>query len=150
MQLTLVRQAVVALSLGAARAAASALPSVTFNPAASGLAGTSFTADNILISDYSTVQLNGATFTETGLLSVSAYQLGGSTFAPSGLNSTYGMYIAFNGTGIVTNANPASAVTVGSFTQLTYTLYGYNGAATFGFSGNTPTVTTGSSPLLLA
>ena len=31
--------------------------------------------------------------------------------------------------------------TFGSFSSLSYTLYGYNGAATFGFSGNMPTET---------
>lgn len=96
--------------------------------------GAAFTADNILISDYSTVLLSGSTFSETGYLSVSAFQLGGTTIIPTGLNSTWGTYIKFNGAGTTTSP------TTGTFTSLDYTLYGYNGsAAEFGFIGNTPT-----------
>jgi hypothetical protein len=136
------RRAAVALACAALSAAAYAeLPPFTFAPAAATLAGTSFTADNMLISDFSTVTLSGATFSETGFLAVSAFQLGGTTFTPAGLNSTYGMYIAYTGTGTTTAGNPAATPTFGSFTSLTYTLYGYNGTATFGFSGNTPTET---------
>lgn len=118
-----------------------ALPSFTFNPAAAGLAGNAFNADNILISDYSTVTFSGSTFTESGFLSFGAYQLGGATFTPGGLNSTYGTYVAFSGTGMMTGINPVLAPTFGSFDTLTYTIYGYNGTASFGFSGNTPTTT---------
>jgi hypothetical protein len=113
--------------------ASAALQPFTFNPAAAGLAGASFDADNILISDYSTVLLSGSTFSETGYLSVSAFQTGGTTIIPTGLNSTWGMYIKFDGLGTTTSP------TTGTFTSLDYTLYGYNGSAVFGFSGNTPT-----------
>jgi hypothetical protein len=120
---------------------AAPLPPFTFDPGAAGLAGGTITADNVLISDYSAVTLSGTTFSEVGLLSVSSFQLGGTTFTPAGLNSTYGMYIAFTGSGTTTAGDPAVTPTFGSFTSLTYTLYGYNGSATFGFSGNTPTET---------
>lgn len=125
-----------------AGASASVLPQFTFNPGAAGLAGSSYTADNILISDYSSVLTGpGGTFTETGYLSFGAMQLGGSTFTPTGLNESYGMYIAFTGTGVVSGGNPAQNITFGTFTSLNYTLYGYNGSASFGFSGTTATET---------
>lgn len=138
MNFTLFRQTAIALAMGLAGAAASAaLPSFTFNPAAAGLAGTSFTADNILISDYSTVTLSGTSFTETGFLAVSGFQNAGTALTPTGLNSTYGMYFAFTGTGTTTTGDLGATPTFGSFNSLTYTLYGYNGPASFGFSGNT-------------
>jgi hypothetical protein len=130
-----------AVALPCLAAVAAPLPPFTFDPAAAGLAGGTITADNVLISDYSAVTLSGGTFSEVGLLSVSGFQLGGSTFTPTGLNSTYGMYIAFTGSGTTTPGDPAATPTFGSFTSLTYTLFGFNGTATFGFSGNTPTET---------
>ncbi len=140
----LLQRSAMALALATVCASASAAPlsQFTFDPAAAGLAGTSFTADNILISDYSSVLSGpGGSFTETGFLSFSAMQLGGSTFTPTGLNETYGMYIAFTGTGVVSGGDPALGITFGTFNSLNYTLYGYNGTASFGFSGSTPTET---------
>lgn len=139
-----------ALALIASSATAlAALPPFTFAPISAGLAGTSFTADNLLISDYSTVTFTGSTFTDVGFLSVSAAQLGGTTFTPTGLNSTYGLYIAFSGTGTTTTGNLGTTPTFGSFSSLTYTLYGYNGTATFDFAGNTP-IETASGEIALA
>ena len=130
-----------AVALPCLAAVAAPLPQFTFDPGAAGLPAGTITADNILISDYSAVTLSGSTFSEVGLLSVSAFQLGGSTFTPAGLNSTYGMYIAFTGSGTTTPGDPGATPTFGSFTSLSYTLYGFNGSATFGFTGNTPTET---------
>lgn len=130
-----------ALTLAGASASVLALPSFTLNPASAGLAGTAFTADNILISDFSTVTITGSTFTDVGFLAVSSAQLAGGTFTPTGLNSTYGMYIAFTGSGTTSTGNLGTTPTFGSFTRLDYTLYGYNGLASFGFTGNTPTET---------
>jgi PEP-CTERM motif len=141
---TLLRRTAVAAALVALCASASAaLPPFTFNPAGAALAGTAFTADNMLISDYATVRFGpGNTFTETGFLSISAAQLGGGTFTPVGLNSTYGMYIKFTGTGNTGAGDPSLVGTSGTFTTLTYTLFGYNGTASFGFdAGNNPTET---------
>lgn len=134
--------------------AAAALPQFTFNPAAGGISGapaSTITADNILISDYSTVVIDAAgNFTDTGYLAVSSFQLGGTTFTPAGLNSTYGMYFAFSATGKQSVGNPALVPTFGTFSSLSYTLYGYNGTGTFGFNGNTPTVTTTGAQTALA
>jgi hypothetical protein len=126
----------------ACASASAALPPFTLDPGAVGLAGTAFSGDNILISDYSTVTFDGVGgFTDTGFLSVSAAQLGGSTFTPAGLNSDYGLYFAFTAVGTTTIGDPTAVPTVGALTSLTYTLYGYNGLASFGFSGNTPSET---------
>ena len=140
----LLQRTAVALGLVVACASASALPQFTLDPSAvsPALAGTAFTGDNILISDFSTVTFDGlGNFTDTGFLSVSAIQLVGSTFTPTGLNSAYGLYFAFSGAGTTTLGDPKLVPTIGTFKTLTYTLYGYNGLASFGFSGNTPTET---------
>jgi hypothetical protein len=149
----LLRRTAVALAMAAGCASAyAALPPFTLNPAAASpaLAGTSVTADNMLISDFSTVTFDGAGhFSDSGYLSVIGLELGGELIAPDGLNSAYGMYIQFTGSGNTTGSNPAASVTTGAFTNLTYTLFGYNGHAGFGFSGNTPT-TTASGQFVLA
>ncbi|WP_457443086.1 flocculation-associated PEP-CTERM protein PepA [Roseateles sp. P5_E4] len=138
----ILHDASVAIALMTVCAAASAaLPSFTLDPAAVGLNGASLMADNILISDYSTVTIDAlGNFTETGYLPVTGFQLGGNALTPTGLNTDYGLYLAFTGTGTTTN-DPTTTFNFGNFTTLTYTLYGYNGTATFGFSGNTPTET---------
>lgn len=134
--------------------ASAALPQFTFNPLAGGITGapaSTITADNILISDYSTVMIDAAgNFTDTGFLAVSSFQLGGSTFTPAGLNSTYGLYFSFTARGTQSVGNPAVVPTFGTFSSLSYTLFGYNGTGTFGFSGNTPTVTTTGAQTVLA
>ncbi|MDR7268974.1 hypothetical protein J2X20_001603 [Pelomonas saccharophila] len=123
-------------------AASAALPTFNFNPGAVGLNGASLTADNILISNYSTVTIDPAgTFTESGYLPITGFQLSGSALTPGGLNTDYGLYLAFTGTGTTTVNDPTTTFNFGNFTTLTYTLYGYNGTASFGFSGNTPTET---------
>lgn len=136
------QHATAAAALMAFCAAASALPAFTFNPAAAGLVGAPINADNILISNYSITTIDPAgTFTETGYLPVTGFQLGGSTLTPAGLNSFYGFYIAFSGAGTTTVNDPTTTFNFGNFTTLNYTLYGYNGSASFGFSGSTPTET---------
>ena len=143
----LLRLSVLCAALGAAYSASAALPPFTLNPAGSAppLAGAAVRADNIIISDYSTVRLSGPTFSDSGFLSVQSFQLGGTTVVATGLNSAYGLFFEFTGSGTVTNANPATTPTIGSFSSLNYTLYGYNGpAATFGFDGgNNPTTSVG-------
>jgi len=142
--------ALLAAGLLAASASASALNSFTFDPSAVGLTGATFTADNLLISDFATVtQTSATTFSETGYLSITGAQLNNATLALGGLNSTYSLYIAFTGTGTNDGNNPLTSISVGSFTSLSYTLYAYNGVASFGFSGTTPT-TTATSPIALA
>ncbi len=121
------------------------LPDFTFNPAAVGLAGSSVTADNILVSDFSTVTATGATtFSEQGFLSITGFQLGGVNVVAGGLNSTYSLYISFNGTGHNTLGNSGSnlntTVTAGVFDTLNYSLVAAPSNSTFGFIGTTPNV----------
>lgn len=134
---TFLKRSAIAIATATACVAASAasLPPFTLDPGAAGLTGSSFTADNITISDFSTVTFDGlGGFNDNGYLSVSNVQLSGTTLAPGGLNSTYGMYFQFSGTGTTSAGDPSNTATSGTFTSLTYTLYGYNGpAATFGF-----------------
>ena len=118
-----------AVALGAAYSssyALSTLPEFTWNPQAAGLAATSsITADNIVVSDFASVVLSGATFTESGYLPVSSFQLNGMVAPSPGLNSTYSLYFQFSGAG--TNNGP--------FSSLNYTLFGVNGVPTFGPGG---------------
>ena len=145
------KRAAVALALAAASAGASALPSFTLDPSAVGLAGATFSADNLLIVDYSTVTEGaGSSFTETGYLSVSAAQLGSSFVSTPGLNTSYGLYIQFSASGnTIFGSNPLTGPTLGTINSLSYTLYGYNGTASFGFdASHTPTTTAlGAMPL---
>jgi hypothetical protein len=140
-----VRRAVVGAALAVASSSPFALPSFTWVPAAATppLIGAPVTADNIIISDFSTVRFTGPTsFSDTGFLAVQTFEMGGTTVVATGLNSTYGLFFQFSGAGTVTGGNPATSVTSGSFSSLNYTLFGYNGpAATFGFdAGDNPTV----------
>lgn len=138
-----VRRALMALTLTSACSATWALPVFTLDPSGAGLNGESVTADNIIISDYSTVRIDEGTgsFTDSGFLSFSNLQLTGTFVDAVGLNSTYGLFVEFSGTGTQTPGDPTVAPTMGSFDTLEYTLFGYNGdAATFGFDGaNNPT-----------
>jgi hypothetical protein len=144
---TLIRLSVLCAALGAAYSASAQLSPFTLNPPGSTppLAGTAVRADNIIVSDFSTVRLTGPSFSDSGFLAVQSFQLGGTTIPAAGLNSTYGLFFEFSGTGTTTAANPATTPTFGQFSSLNYTLYGYNGpAATFGFDGSdNPTTSVG-------
>ncbi|MEO6897596.1 MAG: flocculation-associated PEP-CTERM protein PepA [Caldimonas sp.] len=150
-----VRHVLYGAALAVASSTSFALPSFTITPAGAStpLLGAPVTADNIIISDFSTVRFTSPTsFTDTGYLAVQSFQLGGTTVIAGGLNSTYGLYFQFSGAGMLSGGNPALNVTSGNFTSLDYTLYGYNGpAATFGFDGSdNPTVTGAAGAVALA
>ena len=123
----LLRRSAVALAVLVSGAAAhAALPPFTLDLSQTGVTGaSSFTADNILISDYSTITFNGSSFVDTGYLYLTAFQLGSTTFTPSGYGSDYGMYIYFTGTGTV------DASGSGQFDTLSYSLYSFTGAPDF-------------------
>lgn len=131
------RRSAVTLAIAASSVAAfAATPPFTFDPNAVGLKGTAFTADNISISDYSLVTFTGSTFADTGFLAVTGFQVGdNSSLNVPGLNTDYGLYIKFSGTGTTTTGNPLTTMTSGNFSTLNYTMYGYNGTATFGIDG---------------
>lgn len=149
-----VRGTLASFTLATACSAAWALPSFVINPAAAGLnsSGGAVSADSFTFATVSTVTRTSATtFSEIGLLSVQSLSFEGETVSTPGLNTAdvtgYGLYVAFSGNGNVTQIN--STTSIGEFTSLTYTLYGYNGkSAKFGFSGNTPTVTGITGPLI--
>lgn len=128
----------VAATIACAAASAADLPDFTLDPTAFGGSST-FTADNLLISDYSAVTFGGGgSFTDTGYLAVSGVQHNGTVGGGGGLNSTYGLYFAFTGTGTVTPVG--GGVSTGNFSSLTYSLYAYSGApATFGIAGGAAT-----------
>ena len=141
----LLRSAVALASAAACSAVlAQTPPSFTFDPNAVGLTGTSVTANNILISDYSRVTFtSGTQFTETGYLVMTGFQ---SATDPKIEVPGLGMYVRFNASGTTLGSDPTGAPTVATFNTLTYTLYGYNdvGTATFGFdSGGNPVETAG-------
>jgi hypothetical protein len=146
------RPAAVAVATLMACAGAQALPAFQLDPGGVGLTGAAFTADNIEISDYSTVRFDGVGgFTDTGFLSVGSAQLAGTTFTPGGLNSTYGLYFAFSGVGTTTIGNPVTTVTSGNFSSLSYSLYAYAGpGAVFGFDGLNNPSKSGTTDILLA
>ncbi|WP_077036128.1 flocculation-associated PEP-CTERM protein PepA [Pelomonas sp. KK5] len=139
------------VTLAAGAAGAATLPSFTLNPSAiPGVSSPVFTANNLLVSDYSSITFNGnGTFTDAGYLSISSAQTANSTFTPAGLNSSYGFYIQFSGTGTTPTGDPTTDITKASFSTLSYTIYGYSGTATFDFSGSTAT-TTAANPVALA
>ena len=125
---------------------AAAAPSLfTFSPGGAGLTGTNVTADNLVLSNYSSVLFTGAAsgggvnFTESGFLPVVQYQNGGTNVPNGGLNNTYSLFIQYSGSGTQGASNVTSSVTSGSFSSLNYTLYGANGNVTYGFNGTTPT-----------
>ncbi len=138
--------ATVVATAAAVSASAASLPSFTFNPGAVGLDGGTFTADNLIISNFATVTATPAGFSESGFLSIASAQLGGATAATPGLNSTYGLYIAFTATG--SNEFAQGSFYGGSITSLTYTFYGYEGSGTFSpTSAPAPFVTLGTGTL---
>lgn len=146
---TIILAVSIALPLGAS---ADPLPSFTFNPAAVGLLGTQFTADNLLISDYATVQNTPTGFQETGYLAITGVQSGSSTASlPGGLNSTYGLYVQFSVTGSAAGSFTSGGTTFygGVIDSISYTLYGYNGTGSFTpTSAPVPSITLGTGTLV--
>lgn len=138
----LLRRTAVALAVLVSGAAANAaLPQFTFNPSVITPEQKSVTADNLLISDYSTVTFTngGLGFTEGGYLVVTGFQIGSKNLDVSGFGSSYGMYIRFDGMGVTQAGNPATADTSGYFTDLKYTMYGYTNPTTAEFTSTSET-----------
>src|SRR5436305_4428131 len=73
----------------------------TLNPAAAGMNGAAFTADNANLSEFAAVNISGNAFTETGFLPITNFLLGGNIFTPTGLNAAggYSLFITFTDTG---------------------------------------------------
>lgn len=136
-----VKHALLALGFTTACSATWALPVFTLDPSAAGLGSgdNSVTADNIIISNYSTVRSDAASgsFENGGFLAFSNFQLDNRSIQGPGLNSDYGLFIEFSGTGTQSVGDATTVSTFGNFDTLEYTLFGYNGGpATFGFDGS--------------
>ncbi len=118
--------------VGLTPTAALAGVSWTWNPAGASpsLNGTSFTADNIIISDHATADIvttgpSAGNFTEAGVLVAETFYLGGNPVTATGLNSTYSIYATFTASGNQGGAFPAPGYSVtGPITSLSYTLWG--------------------------
>ena len=135
--------------------AAIALPQFTWNPAAVGLNGTSFIADNLVVTDFSTVVLTpfgtGANFTDKGTLGVVGLQIGSSPVNGTGLNSAsgFGLYFNFTATGFQ-NTPTFTTGTSGAFQTLSFSLFGYNDTGPVSYLPSDVTPTGVSGQILLA
>jgi hypothetical protein len=130
--------------------AASAAPITTFtwDPAGSSPAlstNGAFTADNIVVSDFSTITItptansNSATFTESGYLPITQFQLLSAPVHGTGLGTNYSLYFAFQASGTLTGQNGGPAIpssggsSTGTFSSVFDQLYGNKGpSSTFG------------------
>ena len=153
-----------------AASSASAAPLFTWFPGGSTPAlapQAPFTADNITVKDYANIQIqnggiNNGTFTETGILQITAFSNGGVITTP-GLNgptgpSSYKLYFTFSATGSLNDGLlwPTTGVGLltksktfnGHFNTLTYSFYGDpTSSSSFGFTGaGVPIVTPGGGP----
>jgi len=117
---------------GLAPTAALAGVSWTWNPAGASpaLSGAAFTADNIIISDYATADINATTgnFTEAGVLIAENFKLGSNSITPAGFNTAYSLYATFTATGNQGGPFPTVGNSVtGPITSLSYTIYASQG-----------------------
>jgi hypothetical protein len=134
--LAMLAAAAMLVSAGAAQAA----EIFTWNPHAARLNGTKFSADTLLLGDYSQVVMapsnrtfRDGTFTDAGYLPIEGFRLGGQTVRPAGFSDPggWGAYVAFNSRGTFSSDG---SVLNAAYTQLDYQIVGYNGTADFGAS----------------
>jgi hypothetical protein len=130
----------------AAMSAQAAPQVVTITPSVLGGPAGTFNADGYTINDNATATITNATgaFTETGTLTFANYTLTGAPnggqlpASTTGVPTSYGLYLTFTASGTLPgysiSGNTPAAVN-GSFSNITYTLYGN--------PGNTNTVTAG-------
>ena len=126
-----------AAGLGVFALAAPAMASpFTWNPSAAvpGADG-SFTADNINLGDYATINVTSSgSFTENGLINLTQFTSGGTPVTLPGLGNTYTLYASFNATGTQASGTvtPTPGSTIdGTFNSLSYTLIAAAGKPTF-------------------
>jgi hypothetical protein len=117
-----------------------AAPQFTLDPTGAGLTGAQVTADNVIVSNYSTVRIDQATGSvlESGFLSVQSFELGSGSVSTPDLNSNYSLFIGYEATGTQSpaGASPTGAPTTVNFNSLDYVLYGASGTATFTFDAD--------------
>jgi len=141
---------------------------VTWNPAGASpaLLGTQFSFDQLKVEDFGRIVLSGAgpnfNFNEGGVLNVTQAHLFGNlptaTYTPGGLGTTYQLYLTFTAAGTTTAPDfvtPTSSTATGTFTSLTYHLFGTNNVGNFAPPGSTaepspvvPSVLLGSGSLI--
>jgi hypothetical protein len=118
-----------------------------------------FTADSFTLGDFAHIHVDSTgAFTEDGYLKIKAFQLGASTVSTPGLNGAsgatpYEIYFHFSGTGNINSWSSCvgSGICAGSFSSLSYTMYGdVGGTANFSFSGLNPIVSPAGIPVALA
>jgi len=149
--------AVAGAALLVAAGAAQANTTVTWDPNALGLGTPAFDGpysfNNITTADYTdihvdTVGVSTLSYTETGLLNLSAFALSGSGTTPIGLGrpngalNGYVLYASFTGTGTLPTSSLSLAVgqtATGTLNTLNYTLFAAPA------SGGTPTFTANTS-----
>jgi hypothetical protein len=112
----------------------------SWNPHAAMLNGTKFSADTMLLGDYSQVVMSpsdstftAGTFTDAGYLPIEGFRLGSQTVSPAGFNDPggWGAYVAFNSLGTFSSDG---SILNATYTQLEYQIIGYNGTADFSAS----------------
>ena len=118
----------------AGTAVASPASPFTFNPSLSAPAlsnAGAFTADNLIFSQYSSININTTTgtFNESGILRVANFQTNGSALTPPGFAGSmganpYGLYLTFTATGSINGAGPGAT---GTFSTLSVNLVGDTG-----------------------
>ncbi|HSU05953.1 MAG TPA: PEP-CTERM sorting domain-containing protein [Acetobacteraceae bacterium] len=133
-------------SLVTVAAQAGTIPSATFdwNPRPLKLNGSKFTADTLHVSDFGQVVVSPvdpatatSAFSEAGYLPVLGFALGGQAISPPGFNNPshngWGVYVEYHGLG--TQKMTQSGI-VARYSELTYSIYGFNGHADFGLDAN--------------
>jgi hypothetical protein len=91
--------------------------------------GDTFTADALKATEVSYIQFTDAlgNWAEHGYAKITGISNNGVVSVPTGLNSTYTLYLDFQGTG---------NIGAGTFSTATETFYAVQGASTFGIDGN--------------
>lgn len=144
----MIRTLIAAAAIAAATPAAAV--TVTFDPAAAGLAGAAFSFDALQGYEVSRIDNtfypdNSLTFTEVGFLAITGATLNGAPVAASGLGVDYTLYMTFDVSG-----GAPSIVVPGQFTTADIKLYGANGMSVFDFDANNlARVTNQNAPVLL-
>lgn len=141
--------------LGATAAAPAMATTFTWDPnAAVPGAGGAFTADNITVQDYATVNVSsGGAFTESGLVNMSSFLNGGSTVSLPNLDQSYALYLSFTASGTQSSGSviptPGSSIT-GTFNNLSYTMFAASGKPIFTATSGGASVSGLGSPITLA
>ncbi len=133
---------------------AGTIPTPTFdwNPRPLHLDGSKFTADMVQLSDFGQIVVNPATgaFTEAGYLPVLGFALNGHAISPSRFDDPsgdgWGAFVRYQATG--TQAVTSSGI-VATYSSLSYSVYGFNGLATYGLGATGVAYESGGTDLTL-